>query len=462
MRGTDGVAGPVEGQPAHSSRAARSRTARLMLGASGLTTLGAIPPFLLGAQAVLIMRDLDFGAARLGIAVSTFFAVAALVTILVGSVFDRWTAPTGRAIAGLLVAAGGLGTAFLVHGWGWLVVAMAVLGAGNATCQGTSNRTVATVLPAHRRGLGFGLKQSAVPMAIMLGGLAVPTTTELFGWRSTFLVTGCVGVLVATAGLVGLARGVAPAVGAPVAAPVPSDATAPQPAPTPGGGGRHTPGSPDRAPWGPLMMCGLAIMFASSAANFLGAYLASWAHEVGLTVGQAGLLMAAGSGSSVLVRIASGLQADRRHGNNLAVVAAMTLFGAVCLFLLGAVPQVWAVVVLGFLAFALGWSWPGLMLYAVARVGRDAPTQASSVVQAGAFVGGALGPVSFGLLVASLGFRGAWWAAAASFLVAGALTLVARRGFRRDLLTRPPAEPFGFGGGRGQPRFTTPRPGASG
>ena len=69
MVGTDGVS-------------AERRSARLMLGASALTTLGAIPPFLVGAQAVLLMHDLDFGAARLGVAVSTFFAVAALVTIL--------------------------------------------------------------------------------------------------------------------------------------------------------------------------------------------------------------------------------------------------------------------------------------------------------------------------------------------------------------------------------------------
>ena len=39
---------------------------------------------------------------------------------------------------------------------------------------------------------------------------------------------------------------------------------------------------------------------------------------------------------------------------------------------------------------------------------------------------------------------------------AGVLILLARRGFRRDLLTRPPAQPFGYGGGRQAPRFTTP------
>jgi fucose permease len=115
---------------------------------------------------------------------------------------------------------------------------------------------------------------------------------------------------------------------------------------------------------------------------------------------------------------------------------------------------VWSVVVFGFVAFALGWSWPGLLLYAVARVGRDAPGQASSVVQAGAFAGGALGPVLFGLVVGQVGFEAAWFTAAAAFLVAAVLALVARSGFRKDLRRRPPARPFGYGGGRDRPRWT--------
>ncbi|GGF39459.1 MFS transporter [Ornithinimicrobium tianjinense] len=425
---------------------------RLMLGASALTTLGAIPPFLLGSQAVLMMRELDFGAAGLGLAVSVFFAVAAAVTILLGSLIARWSGPGGLLVGGSLVAVGGLGVVWFVHGWPVLVGAMAVLGAANAVCQGVSNRTVATVLPPDRRGLGFGLKQSAVPAAIMLGGLAVPTTTAVFGWRSTFLVTGTIGVLVALAGLAPLVAGALRGRRAARAAEHPVTAA------RRGDGARHTSAPRDHAPWGPLLLCGVAIAFASSAANFLGAYLASWAHDVGLTIGQAGLLMAAGSGTSVLVRVATGFQADRRYGGNLSVVATMILIGAGCLALIGALPSPWAVVVFGYLGFALGWSWPGLMLYAVARVGRDAPTEASSVVQAGAFVGGALGPVSLGLVISTVGFRTTWYAAAACFLTAGLLTLLARRGFRKDLIARPPAEPLGFGGGRREPRYTTPLP----
>ena len=404
--------------------------ARTMLAASALTTLGALPPFLLGAQAVLMQRELGFGAAGLGVAASTFFAVAAVVTIVTGGAFERLAPRTRLVLAGTGVAVGGLVLALLVHDWAGLVAAMALLGAGNAACQGTSNVTVATVLPQHRRGLGFGLKQSAVPAAIMFGGLAVPTTTALLGWRSPFLTTGLIGVLVVVAALLRRDGG-----------------QGAQRAP-------HRGQVHDRAPRGPLLLCGVAMCCASAAANFLGAYLASWAHAVGLSLGEAGLLMAAGSACSILVRVVSGYRADQRHGGNLSVIAAQMFTGAVCLLLLGLVPVGWAVVVGSVLAFAIGWSWPGLMLYAVARVGRDAPGQASSVVQAGAFTGGALGPVLFGLVVSEVGFAEGWLTAAASFALAGALTLVARSGYRRDLHRRPPATPFGYGGGRTQPRFT--------
>lgn len=403
--------------------------ARTMLATSALTTLGAIPPFLVGAQAVLMQRALGFGAAGLGMAVSTFFAVAALATVVGGGAFERRSRAFGLVVAGSLVAVGGLGVALVVRDWPGLVVAMAVLGAGNAACQGTSNATVGTALPPHRRGLGFGVKQSAVPAAIMFGGLAVPTTSAVLGWRSTFVVTGSLGILVALTGF--------------VCHRAPSRVHSPTARASSAG-----------APRGPLLLCGVSIAFASSSANFLGAYLASWGHGIGLSIGQAGLLMAAGSASSILVRVVVGHRADQRHGGNLSVVALQMFVGGVCLAFIALLPQVWAVVLFGVLAFGLGWSWPGLLLYAVARVGRDAPGQASSVVQAGAFAGGALGPLLLGLVVERISFQGAWAVAALSFVVASGLTLVARAGFRRDLVRRPPAEPFGYGGGRGAPRWT--------
>lgn len=405
----------MEGPPERGA----GRMAVVMGGASVVTTLGAITPFLLGAQSVWVREELGFDESRFGIAVSVFFAVAAVGALSGGALVDRMGRRLGYLLGGLLVAAGGFGVAVLAHSWVVLLLLMGVLGLANAACQVSSNLAVAQVIPSHRRGLGFGIKQSAVPLAIVLGGLAVPTVGQLWGWRSSFLLLGAAGVVLSVVAL-GMSS-------ATIARPPASDL--------------------DRPPRAALAVCGLAMACASAAANFLGAFLASWGYQVGLTLAQAGLLMAAGSAGSIAMRILVGHRADGRHGANLPVVAAQVFTGALCLTMVS-VPQLWTVVVFGFLAFAVGWSWPGLFLYAVARVGRDSPAFASGIVQAGAFTGGAIGPAAFGACVIAWGYETTWRLAAGAFLVSAVLVLLARRMFVSDLLERPPREPLTWGGDR--------------
>lgn len=393
-----------------------------MVGASGITTLGALPPFLLGAQGVWVRADLDIGLGLLGAAVSLFFAAAAVGSLVMGSVVDRLGRRVGLSIAGTIVLLGGLAMALLVTGPATLLATTALLGLGNASCQTVANLSMARALPPHRRGLGFGVKQSAVPLAIMLGGLAVPTLGGLLGWRSTFVTTGVLGGLLAVTALL---RRTPDGVGAAAGDDV----------------------SVDRPPWAPLILCGLGITFASAAANFMGAFIASWGFEVGMSATATGLLMAAGSGGSIVVRVLSGWRADGRRGANLPVVALQMLVGAVGVAGL-AIDHEAAVIGFGLLAFSVGWAWPGLLLFAVARLGRDTPARASGVVQGGAFTGGALGPLLLGTLAQTQGFPAAWLVSAVCFLVATVLIVRARVGFRVDLESRPPRTPLAYGGGR--------------
>lgn len=400
------------------------------MAAAGLvTTLGVLPPFLLGAQAVWVRADLGVGVIGFGLAVSAFFAAATFGSLAGGAVLDRAGRRIGTVVAGALVACGGAAMVTLVRDLGSLVAVMVLLGLANAACQVTANLTVARALPANRRGLGFGIKQAAVPVAIMLGGLAVPTVGQAFGWRTSYGIAAAGGGLVLLVAL--LRRSPEPRLGAPVA-------------------GQTL----DQPPLRPLVLCGLAIMLASAAVNFLGAYLATWGYQVGLTPSQAGLLIAAGSGACVLIRVATGHRADGRYGANLPIVALQMVLGAGCLGAL-ALGQEWSVVVFGFLAFAVGWSWPGLFLFAVARVGRDAPARATAVVQAGAFAGGATGPLLLGAVVGWRGFEVAWSIAAVFCLVAALLVWGARRGFLTDLEARPPRTQLHYGGGRREPARTT-------
>lgn len=184
------------------------------------------------------------------------------------------------------------------------------------------------------------------------------------------------------------------------------------------------------------MLTGAAVATASMAVNSLGSFLASWAFSIGMSPAQAGLLMAAGSGLAIVSRVLFGHAADRRDGRNLPVVARQLAVGAVGLTVIsiGTVPALIPGVAL---AFGIGWAWPGLLLFAVVRVGRDTPGVASGAVQAGAFVGGACGPALFGLLVASYGYPFAWRIAAGALVIAAVLLVVARRAFVADLRQRP-------------------------
>jgi MFS family permease len=401
--------------------------ARTVAGASALTTLGTIPVFLFSAQAVFIRSELDFDELRFGLAVSAFFASAAIAALLGGGLVDRLGRRSSTMTAGALATAGGFGMAWATYSWATLVGLMVVLGTANAACQVTSNLTLARAVPPHRRGLGFGVKQAAIPLSIVIAGLAVPVGA-MVGWRWTFTITGLAGVGVVAAGLR---------------------------LPREHGARADRSAARDRPPMSALLAVMAAVMLASAAANSLGSFVGLWGFEVGLTPSEAGLLMAAGSALNIVVRVFSGHRADLRHGRNLPVVAVQLLIGAVSLAALS-ISSPWSVVPAALFAFGLGWSWPGLLLYAVVRVGRDSPAAATSIVQAGAFVGGAAGPVLFGVVVRTLGYATAWRMAALLFLGAAILVLVARRLFIADLVARPPQTPIGYGGGRDTPAHTTP------
>lgn len=403
-----------------------------LLGASLLTTTGSLPVFLLATQSVPLRRDLGFGEQRFGMAVAVFFAAAALVAVLGGGLADRVGPRASTVIAGVLSAIGGFGVAMLADGWLTLVAFLVVLGSANAAHQLTANLAMARSIPSRRRGIGFGVKQSAVPVAIILAGLAVPTMTSHLGWRSTFWALGGVGAVVALVG---------------VLLPRPTRATA-----VPSGRA-----SLDAPPVRALLVVMVAIALGSAAANSMGSFIASWGYEVGLTTSQAAVLMAAGSALNVAGRLLMGHLADRRHGRNLPVVATQMTVGGVALLAVS-VPSVPSYFGASLVAFAVGWSWPGLFLYAVARLGRQAPAMASGYAQSGAFIGGATGPLLFGIAVDTFGYEISWRLAALVFFAAAALVILSRRMFLVDLVARPPQEQLGYGGGRAQPRWTTAEP----
>jgi MFS family permease len=370
--------------------------------ASGLAVaVGAasvLPGFLVGALTLQIRADLDVSVGAVAIGVTVFFLAGAVGAGPGGRLAERMGAlsamRTGVMItAGCLLAAAALGVSLPV-----LFLFLTVAGLANAVTQTAINLFMAEQVALDRQGLAFGIKQSGIPAAILVSGLALPALALPLGWRATFAICG--GGVLAVALLA--RRGEA-------SFRIPEEREEP----------------PPRASR-ELVFLAVGAALAGFGANSLGAYLVASAVDTGIPEGSAGLLAALGSAVSLVVRMSLGARADRRRDYGYGTVAALLVAGSAGyllmtsdlagLFALGAV-----------VAFALGWGWPGLFNLAVVQHHREAPAAATGITQSGIYVGAAGGPAAFGLLSTPLGYSGAWAAVAGVSLVGAAVMALAGR-----------------------------------
>jgi predicted MFS family arabinose efflux permease len=380
---------------------------RAVTGALTTTIAVSIPVFLVGGLAVQISGELGFSPAGLGLAVSAYFGVSALASVPAGALVERYGSAT-VARCGIALASGSLlGIAVAARSL-WTLVAILALGAGaNAAGQLASNTSLARHVPVPRQGLSFGVKQAAIPVSTLLAGAAVPVVALTVGWRWAFV----------------LAAGLA--------------ATAILLVPRENDDERKSRGKRAERATGALIVIGVAATLAAGAANALGTFLVDSAVARGLAPGAAGLSLTMGGAVCVVARIGGGWQADRRPNRQVGVIAALLAAGAAGLALLavpGTLPLVAGVV----LGFGLGWSWPGLMNFAVVRLHPQAPAAATSITQTGVYAGGCVGPLGLGAVAATAGYPVMWTVAAVAMVAAAVLMLVGSRMLRgsRMLLGR--------------------------
>jgi MFS family permease len=302
-----------------------------------------------------------------------------------------------------------LGVAVGARGFGLLLLFLAFGGVANALAQPAANLFIARTVPASRLGMAFAVKQSGIPAATLLGGLAVPTIALTVGWRWAFVA----GALLPIVG--GLTI---PAVGDGNAAPSGTKAT-----------------DRVRVPLRPLVVLGFGIGFGAAAAGTLGAFLVNAAVDAGIAEGPAGLLVSAGSAVGIAMRLLAGRRADRREGGHLRVVSLMLVAGSIA-YAAYATEQPWLLVAATPLAFGAGWGWPGLFNLAIVRAHPTAAAAASGVTQTGTYFGAVAGPAVFGAVVERASYRAAWLLAA-GFALAGAATIaVGRSLIRKERLRR--------------------------
>jgi MFS family permease len=382
---------------------------RVGAGAVVVTTSTVLPVFLTGALSVQISRELDFDPAGLGLVVALYFGVSALVSLPVGRIVERLGSGTTSRIAVVGAAFFMLLCSVAARSYGSLIAILLCGAWCNVMGQLSSNLTLARSMPAGRLGLSFGVKQSSVPLATLLAGVAVPAVALTLGWRWAYVI----GAGLALCALVAAPRG---------GRATPRDAT-----------------TPENRATAALSVIGVAGGLAAACATGLGIFLVAAAVDRGIAVGLAGLVLTLGSVVGLVMRMLHGWLADRRSGGHVAVVAGSLLLGAGGLALL-AVPGPVALILGTILGFGLGWAWPGLLQFAVVRLNPSAPAAATAIVQVGVYGGSCLGPVGFGFLATHFSFTTAWLVSAGVMLVAAAGMVLGRRMLLAHALRRPGAD----------------------
>jgi len=373
---------------------------RAAVGALTTTIAVSIPVFLVGGLAVQISAELHLTPVELGLAVSAYFGASALASLPAGALVERWGA-TRVSRAGIALAGSSLIGVAAAASALWSLIAILALGAGaNAMGQLASNTSLSRQVPARRQGFSFGVKQAGIPVSTLLAGAAVPTVALTVGWRWAFVLAGA---LAFAAILL-----------------VPADA----------GPTRTAHDNQARQATGALVVIGAAATLAAGSANALSTFLVDSAVVRGIAPGPAGLSLTLGSAVCIAARIGGGWQADRRPGRQVGVIAVLLTCGAAGLALL-AVPGTVPLIIGVILGFGLGWSWPGLLNFAVVRLHPQAPAAATSITQTGVYAGGCLGPLGLGALATTTNYPTMWLVAALAMLAAGALMLAGSHLLRR-------------------------------
>ncbi len=375
---------------------------RSVFGAAIMATTGALPVFMLTAQSALVVDDLGITESALGLLVTCFYSLAALTSIPTGRLIENGGDPASavRLATGLSATA----TAIIAFGPSsvWVVGLGLLVGAVGTSCaQAAANLMLSVTAPPRHQGLGFGVKQSALPAASMLAGLVVPTIGISLGWRWGF--------------------GLAAAVAALACVLIPIVALTPTTDRTPVKGADRLVPAKRR---GPVYLFALGSVTGTIAMGSVMTYFVLWSVRSGIPVGTAGAVLAAASLGSIVLRVVGGIVADRKGGRVMGVVIAAITVGVVGIACIatGSAPLIY----LGaFLTLTLSWSWPGLMLFSIARTS-DAPVSTISILQTGAYAGNAVGPGLFGLIIAASSYRVGWIVAAACMAVTAVLMIWGR------------------------------------
>ena len=363
--------------------------------AIGVVVCGILPVLLTGALAVQMQPDLDFTASGVGLGTAAFFATGAATSVLLGRLVDILGSLRGLRLAALCAAASLLGIGLVADSLVHLVALLGLGGIANAFAHPAANRTLLRNV-AGRQGLVFGMKQAAIPLGSLLGGISVPLIALTVGWRWAFVGAGVLALAMAA----GVPRSTHPIS---------------RSRQRPGNGGKEA-----VRPIRPLVLIAVAAGCGALASNSVAAFLTLSNVNAGLSEAAAGQLLSASSLGGLLVRVGAGWGADRHDVIRRFGVPVLLVLGGLGMLAL-TIPSPAALVAGSLLSFAAGWGWPGLFNLMLSRARPDAPAAATGIGLTGVYLGAALGPLGFGALADTYSFGIAWTVAAGTTLLGAAM-----------------------------------------
>lgn len=152
--------------------------------AMGTGTFLIIVASVLGAE---LIAAFDISRAQVGLLVTAYGLVGALLSPLLGRFTDRIgavTATRGVLTAGAVAMIG----VALAPAYPILVVAALATGVANGWCNPATNLLIVDNMDAGQRGVVTGIKQSGVQITAFVAGLLLPTVAVLWNWRVAVLI----------------------------------------------------------------------------------------------------------------------------------------------------------------------------------------------------------------------------------------------------------------------------------
>ena len=393
----------------HLSNGWTAEERRIVLAAVVGTTASVFPAFLTGAVGVQLRDSIEVSDQQLGVAIGAFFVSAALGSAALGGVAERLGGPRAMQLGLTMTVITGLTIAAFGRSALSLTLLLLIAGGSNALTQPAANLMLADGLGSQRLGLALAFKQSGMPMATLLGGLAVPSLAITLGWQWAF-VAGAVMAGIALIALSQRNRGQERVVRRAV------DATE-----------RPRPDLPSTL----LVTYALVGGLGAAAAGSLVGFLVSGGVESGIDPAVAGLLLTAGAVVGITARIVQGRLADSGRIlpiKQLAVLFALGSAGMVILSIHTPISY-WIGITL---AFGCGWAWPGLFNLSVIRNNPSAPGAATGVSQTGVYIGAGAGPAVGGWIIAGGGYPALWLSGAAALVLATGISVLLRRLVRSE------------------------------